>query len=119
MGFKNMFERIFMVVLSVWGMVLVGLIFGIALVIGLDELLIPRGILTIIDLVGNLGSLGEKFINKARVMVLLFYNKLEVPRINNSNSLKNRGINVFDKKKNQSNYLYYIMWSKYRRLPRG
>lgn len=94
-----MFERIFMIVLSVWGMVLVGLIFGIALVIGLDELLISQGVLTIIDLISNLGNLGENFINKTRIIMLLFYNKLEVPRINNSNFLKNCGMNVFDKKK--------------------
>lgn len=94
-----MFERIFMVVLSVWVMVLVGLIFGIGLVIGLDELLISKGILTVIDLINNLGGLGEKLINKAIVMILLFNNKLEIPQINNSNFLKSCGINLFDKKK--------------------
>merc|ERR1711976_1003201 len=113
-----MFERIFMVVLSVWVMVLVGLIFGIGLVIGLDELLISKGILTIIDLINNLGDLGEKLINKAIVMILLFNNKLEIPQINNSNFLKSCGINLFEKK-NQSNYPHYIIWSKYRRLYRG
>ena len=104
-----MSERIFIVVLSIWVIILIGLTFGIGLVIELDELLISNGILTIIDLINNVGDLGEKLINKTIIIILLFNNKLEIPQINNSNFLKSCGINLFDKKKNQSNYPHYII----------